>query len=291
MCSPVLRTVNAQSLLVRATEKLLSLRQQDSWKDELPNRCPPVLWFGNAISTKPIVLTLGANPSRQEYLRDTSKQALGKVRQTNSHELLTYLEPPSNRFRILTATEELPHILHDEQLQSEIIEGYNSYFARNPYTGWFGHPKVNSYKVEGFLKGFGASYYPHSDQPLQAIHIDLFPFATLSDFNALHGIAYQDLFRDDWAASLVRDLITLFQPSTLILFGRSNVDHFGRYVDESTVHTSWRRYGNASYCIGSAAKVGVRFIGLSTNLGNPKGFTAASLKQYGQDIQQEIALL
>ena len=58
----------ADGLLIEATKKLLSLRQHDDWAKELPRRAPPILWFGNARSQKPKILTIGANPSRWEYL-------------------------------------------------------------------------------------------------------------------------------------------------------------------------------------------------------------------------------
>ena len=82
----------------------------------------------------------------------------------------------------------------------------------------------------------------------------------------------------------------MFQPTILIVFGRANVEHFGRYIDGSIFQTVWKRYGSASYCIGHAATLNVSFIGLSTNLGNPKGFTATSLAEYGRYVQQESTL-
>ncbi len=66
----------ADELLIEATKKLLRLRQKVGWAKELPHRCPPILWFGNARSPKPKVLTIGANPSRWEYLDDSCRRAL-----------------------------------------------------------------------------------------------------------------------------------------------------------------------------------------------------------------------
>ncbi len=290
----------ARLLLNCAVEKQIELREQKEWELELPERCPPILWFGNAETEKPIV-TVGANPSRAEYISDFKKEALKKA---HNHDPLTYLESPNNRFRLLnkTETENLADILENEQLQDEIIDGYNSYFClrhQNKYTAytkWFGNNKDNSYKVEGFLRGFGASYYPSNNLDyIQAIHIDLFPFATLSDFKDLlknkNIKVEKNLFGDEWAANLIQSLITMLQPSLLIIFGRTNFNYFSQHIDESISQAQWQDYGCASYCMGNAAKVKLPFIGLSTNLGNPRGFSAESLNQYSQHIRQEVSHL
>ena len=289
----------ARMLLIQAVEKQLALREQNDWNIELPDRCPPILWFGDAASNKPIVLTVGANPSRREYLSYFKEEVLKKVKQTNNHKSLSYLEPPNNRCRLLKETENLAEILENRQLQDEIITGYNSYFyprQNNQYTAykkWFGMNKFDSHNVEGFLRGFGASYYPNNDLPFQAIHIDLFPFATLSDFKELpDDITDRDLFGNQWAANFIQSLIELLQPSLLIIFGIGNVDCFSKYIDNSISQVSRQTYKMTNYCkntyyrIGCAEKIGLPFIGLNTNLGDPIGFNPKSLNQYGQDIQR-----
>lgn len=284
----------AQLLLIRAVEKQLLLRQQDEWRKELPDRCPPILWFGDSQSKKPIILTVAANPSRKEYISDSSEQALKKVQENKA---LSYLEKPNNRFRVLKSTEKLADIINNKPLQKDIINGYNSYFCRLnsnnkyfAYTRWFGMNKTNSYNVEGFLRGFGASYYYNNNLDFQAIHIDLLPFTTLSDFKHLlqnKNINKEDLFGDEWAANLIKSLIKILKPSLLIIFGRTNFNYFSQYIDDSISNVSWERYKNAGYCIGKATKIELFFIGLSTNLGNPRGFTANSLNQYGQHIRKK----
>ena len=193
----------ADGLLIEATKKLLSLRQHDDWAKELPRRAPPILWFGNARSQKPKILTIGANPSRWEYLDDSFRQDRDRFKDSGDESLLRYLEPPRNRFRVLDAANEpLEEIVADRTLRSEIIHGCNDYFLNNPYRQWFGHAKEGSYKVEGFLRGLGASYYDTETSPYQAIHIDLLPFATLRDFNEL-GQMTATLFRF-WVGEAVR---------------------------------------------------------------------------------------
>lgn len=276
-----------ENLLIEATTKLINLRQQPLWRTELPSRCPPILWFGNTLSGKPKLLTLGANPSRQEYLRDSSDVAIQKVRQTNDESLLRYLEPPANRFRLLSHNEQLEDILHQKQLRTEIISGYNIYFLGNPYH-WFGLAKAEPYNVEGFLRGFGASYYDQQDTQFRGIHIDLFPFATLQDFSSIQNLAYRDLFSQGWAQQVIAALVQLLKPQAILVFGRTNFRYFANYIDPALHKLSWRRCHSAAFTIGSAASFQVPIIGLSTNLGNPKGFNRASLRQFGAFVAQEM---
>jgi hypothetical protein len=279
----------AQALLLEATTKLIELRQQIQWQDELPSRCPPILWFGNACTAKPRVLTIGANPSRREYLHDTSRTASQKVQQTGDDSLLRYRESPDNRFRLLNKGETLADILTNQTLQADIITGYNAYFSRNPYT-WFGHSKSDSYNVEGFLRGFGATYFDQVDTAFRAIHIDLFPFATLKDFNALQHLANKDLFSNEWAQRIVISLIRFLAPTVLLIFGRTNFHYFASYIDRSLTQHHWYRDNSRQYCLGTGVRFNIPVIGLSTNLGNPKGFTKASLRQYGEYIRQQISI-
>src|SRR5260370_30139991 len=101
----------AHTLLAEATRKLIELSNHPDWAVQLPARCPPVLWFGNAVTKKRKVLTLGANPSRKEFLTDSAIRALAGVRQTSDQSVLAYREPPETRFRVLAPNEKLDHIL------------------------------------------------------------------------------------------------------------------------------------------------------------------------------------
>jgi len=205
--------------------------------------------------------------------------------------LLSYLEPPHNRFRLLRQDEVLQNILENEAIQKEIIAGYNQYFSsdHNPYRQWFGSNKNDSYKVEGFLRGLGASYYEDSNETYQAIHIDLFPFATLADFKRLLDLADADLFRTEWAREFVIKLIHLLKPEGLVVFGKTNFKYFGRYIDPSVRRFTENSFGLSRFFIGRAELLGLPVLGLSTNLGNPIGFNAVELRQYGNDIRQRIA--
>jgi len=277
-------------LLIESTKKLLWLRRQGHWAIQLPRRCPPILWFGNARSPKPKVLTIGANPSRQEYLRDSSQQALDKVAASGDESLLDYLEPPDNRFHVLdAANERLEDIVVGRDLREAIIQGYNDYFSRNPYQKWFGHPKDDSYKVEGFLRGLGASYYDNAAVQLQAIHIDLLPFATLSDFGKLKKMT-GELLEPGWAKEMVTALIRFFRPAVLVAFGRTNVNVLDAHIDSSLSCLPWHRYEGTSYQVGLAEQLEVPFVGLSVNLGNPRGFDSEGLRRFGCHVHNLIRM-
>ncbi len=276
----------AHPLLIAATQKLIELRRDCKWALQLPDRCPPVLWFGNTGSPKSKVVTVGANPSRQEFLRDDAPTAAMKVRQTCDHSLLSYLEPPHNRFRVLMPGESLEDIHTSSSLREEIIASYNNYFHQEPYEGWFGHNRENSYKVEGFLRGLGASYY--GSAPIQAIHIDLFPFATLSDFGRIVSMASANLFTDGWAQRLVYQLVANLRPNALAVFGRTNARYFRQFIDPAGEKPIWRPFGLGKYHVAHSERLGVPVVGLSTNLGNPKGFSAKSIREFGSHIGQII---
>lgn len=80
----------------------------------------PVCWFGDLDSSKPKILTIGANPSRKEFI-----QYKGAHRFNNVMPLSTL---------------------------NAIIDSYNSYFRINPYTKWFN-------RINPLLQEFDASYY------------------------------------------------------------------------------------------------------------------------------------
>ena len=279
---------SAHPILRDAICKLLELHGDPQWAKQLPDRSPPVLWFGNTSSLKPKVLTLGANPSRQEFLSDSSAQAIEKVRRAGDQSKLSYREPPKNRFHLLRGREELADSLTSKKLQRQIIDSYNVYFTHEPYRTWFGNDRDNSYKVEGFLRGFGASYYDGNTIPFQAIHVDLFPFATLSDFGHIKDMADAALFADGWAQRLVTRLIEFLDPSILVIFGRTNCEYFDCYVEHSVSRRPWQPFRGSEYFIGRSERFGLPVVGISTNLGNPRGFDALGLREYGNRIQQLI---
>ncbi len=271
----------ADALLVEALRKLDALQREPEWIQQLPLRCPPVLWFGNSRASKPLVLTVGANPSRREFLTKRG-EANGDQSQ------LQYLEPPRNRFRLLSTSETLDDFLARREFRQEVLESYDCYFSVQPYTGWFGRDGEGSYRVEGFLQGFGASYYDTDISPRQAVHVDLFPFATLADFQAIRAMVDSALFANGWAPSLLQRLVKYLLPAAIVVFGRTNCGWFKALVDPSVSRLPWRssKEGPAQYFVGLSEVFDIPVVGLSTNLGNPKGFKALTLRAFGEEVRR-----
>ena len=144
---------------------LLSGANAQDWRKVLiPNGSngvvPPIVWFGDTESEKPKVVTIGVNPSDREFC-DGKGNLLSKSRINLS--------------------------LNIAQLENS----YNKYFNNNPYANWFGKKG----KVEGFLNGMQASYYGKGKR--QAIHIDLFPFATNPTYTRIQGYVGKDIVDQD----------------------------------------------------------------------------------------------
>jgi hypothetical protein len=213
---------------------------------------------------------------------------LKQIRQSEDQSQLTYREPPENRFRVLTSKEELADVLTSRELREQIIGSYNSYFNRNQYEQWFGKNREDSYNVEGFLRGLGASYYDGNPGVDQAIHIDLFPFATLRDFSEIRAMTVAALFADGWAQRLVSRLTAALFPKFVILFGRTNCRYFAEYIDASLKNADWRSFESGKYFVRRSEQFQIPVVGLSTNLGNPKGFNKTSLRSFGAHIRRHI---
>jgi len=284
----------AHSVLIEATRKLMALVDHpDSdwvrgWGDQLPARCPPVLWFGNAGSKKRKVLTLGANPSRKEFLLHSAAEATERVRSSGDQTRLCYLEPPYNRLWLLPRGQKLTEILESKDTRNRIIESYNAYFANRPYEAWFGHNHEDSYKVEGFLRGIGASYYDDNPAYLQAIHIDLFPFVTIEDFTSIREMVVATLFDDGWAKQFLMQLISVLSPEVIVIFGRTNCRYFAKYMDPSVHSAEWEWFSPGKYFVTRSSEFSLPVVCLSTNLGNPRGFDAKGLRQFGRRLQPMV---
>jgi hypothetical protein len=164
------------------------------------------------------------------------------------------------------------------------------YFFNNPFTKWFG--KKNGYNIEGFLNGMNASFYNTSKR--NAVLIDLIPFVTIDDFSDLdQNKLRRDLFDNNWARKYVKNMLSYLDPSLVLIFGRKTVDYYSKHVG-SPIHLN-RQYvlpseRNAYYKIkqGTVNNKETSIIGLSTNLGNPIGFTTKNLNDYGETIFKQL---
>jgi hypothetical protein len=288
-----------RQLLVTATQKMIELSKKPDWRLELPPRCPPIVWFGNSESTKPRILTLGANPSRQEYLATSRDESIETANRSGNHNNLEYLEPPdANRFRLPKSNEHLAEILETSSLQNEIIAGYDTYFKKAPYSRWFGKNEPDSYNVEGFIRGLGGSFYENNTK-YQAIHIDLFPFATLHDFKSLSSLVTRDLFADGWAQGQLDSLIRLLNPHALVIFGKGNLELYLEHVpnhgfeaphNHDVEKLKWKHAADGRFVLGNHPRLRIPMIGLSANLGNPRGFDKATIQRFGREVRAAASL-
>jgi len=265
-----------RELLYHAILKQQELHHIQVWENELLPYAPPVLWFGDLESQLPKIVTIGANPSRREFLPNAD---------TNPHNRNNYLANHVQRFYVLDLP--LPDLNNiPENLLDEIINSYNSYFASKPYATWFG--AQGGGKVEAFINGLDASLY-NNDNNYRGIHIDLFPFATVSDFGAIHDLCDQHLFQTGWAQELLEHLILNINPQKLIVFGISNynwllnilgIDEVNPEVFEINEKPCNVYFNNINH------PLNIQLIGLSINLGNPYGWSRNDLIQLGEFVNQ-----
>ncbi len=278
----------SHQLLIAATQKLIELNDFPDWKNQLMRKAPPILWFGDSNASKSRILTVGANPSRWEFLQRKKGLDLSEGKDTYEK---AYLERP--RFRVLNDQETYSEILSNETLRESIINSFNRYFSDsanpskpNPYN-WFGSEKHYSYRVEGVLQGMGASYF-NSSADYTAIHVDLFPFATIEDFVKIKSVAERDIFSDSWAIDMLKSLITLLRAQRMLVFGRTNYNYFLGYTGIESLYTEqfFAVKGRGKCTIWVASYCGLPVLAVSTNLGNPKGFDSMGLWELGQRLNQ-----
>lgn len=278
----------ARTLLRESIEKQNDLKdEKETWDRDLPNRCPPVLWFGESTGGGPAVVTVAANPSHKEYLK-ASRNELASVNTSAEH---SSLEPVTER-RLHVPDHRMKDLREDDAELEGILDGYDAYFERNPYTRWFGKDAEDSYCVEGFLRGFGASYYDGTGRE-KAVHIDLVPFCTLRSFGDIEQRVEADLFEESgpdgerWAPDFLEELVELLDPEILIVFGETTVRHFERHFDKSLHGTSWKSCPKqpACYKMDYSGTLDRPIIRLGTNLGNPMGFDKKSLRDYGTCVR------
>lgn len=272
-----------EEILIESTKKLIELSSISDWDNELLSKAPPVLWFGNANSSKPKILTIGANPSRWEFLNQSQMKAYSIPVAKQCYET-KYLS--EKRFCHLSPAQTYNDILSNESLRNSIIDSYNSYYLQNPYK-WFGSNKEDSYNVEGVLRGMNASYF-EVDSEFRACHIDIFPFATISDYTQIKQIAEKDILSDSWAKKIVEALLGEFSPELVLIFGITNINYFRKYFELNIFNgskTKWQaKKGSGSCNYWNAQYQKYKILGVSTNLGNPRGFDAAGLRELGNEL-------
>lgn len=156
-----------------------------------PNVAIPVPFFGNIGNNKPLVFTVGSNPSDREFL-NSKGVVLSKPRFFN------------------------PNSYHPSYGWESVFRACNNYFLENPYKGWFG-AKCGA-KIEGFLNLLDASFYDSKSFKYQAVHLDLMPFPTeekFIDFKKTHPKETEE-YINRIGIPLISSLISLYKPSLII---------------------------------------------------------------------------
>lgn len=173
-------------------------------------KVPPVLWFGDLNAEKPKVVVISANPHNPE--------------------------------RCICKTQ-----VWDENNPNipQLIEDYNNYFKQgnNPATNWFGqnsneHKAENQARIEDFLNGLGASFFDKDDKekyPYQAIHIDLLPLATTTDFSKIAKNLMKINGLREYINEHIRELIKLIKPKLVIVNGVTNKDYFLECIEPKQI--------------------------------------------------------
>jgi hypothetical protein len=221
--------MSTKEILISSTKMLIELSKLDEFEKELHPVFTPIPWFGNISSPKPKIVTIGANPSRSEFLKG-GKAFIQK--QIDQGQIPEALKPA--RLETLKGHETLDEILKDDELICRLMSGFNHYFkrGRRPYTQWFGNPsdgKPFGSRMEAFINGLSSSYYDNDDFHYQAIHIDMIPLATISDFTSITHKFDEVLFKSGWAKSIITSLIDLIKPELIVIPGKSNQEYFSKY--------------------------------------------------------------
>lgn len=155
----------------------------------------PICWFGNIETEKPIIFTMGINPSCDEFIPPI---------------------PASTpcRFRGMG----LGNIT-----DSSLYDAYNGYFSgasANPYGKWFSmlQRRVTDAGIDGCFHSKEDKQYKY-----QLVHVDLFPFATdpkwselVKKYGANNPIIKQCINAGN---TLLHKLIQICQPKAIISFG------------------------------------------------------------------------
>ena len=228
-------------------------------------KVPPVLWFGDLNSEKPKVVVISANPHNPE--RCICKEQVWDENNPN-----------------------IP----------QLIEDYNNYFKQgnNPATNWFGqnsneHKAENQARIEDFLNGLGASFYDKDDKekyPYQAIHIDLLPLATTTDFSKIaKNLMKIDGLRE-YINEHIRELIKLIKPKLVIINGVTNKDYFlecietkqimEKEIDKPVKVTIWQ-YEDIN---------GAKVIAISRNMGSFCFVNKETLYSIGEEERKRLKL-
>jgi hypothetical protein len=158
----------------------------------------PVPSFGDLSNAT--VASVGLNPSNREFMDERGKELDGPLRRLhtlNSLGLKSWADVDVWHLRL-------------------IVQSCSSYFATNPYDGWFK-------RLDQVVSATGASFYGKS---CRACHLDLIPYATARKWTELTSRQRSALLNiaEDTLGMLLRDSCV----RVLLLNGQSVVSEFER---------------------------------------------------------------
>lgn len=213
-----------------------------------PNVAVPVPFFGNIGNNKPLIFTIGSNPSDREFI-DKSGSALTVPRFFN------------------------PSTVHPSYSVATIWGACNEYFLNKPYKGWFG--EKDGSKIEGFLNLLGASYYDSKEYKYQAVHLDLMPFPTeekFVNFKKNHP-KETDYYIKSYGLPLIDSLIFEYRPKLVICVSEDACTRLlGSPVGTATTSGKTFKYYKGTIC-------NVKAFGTSVYYPNPYGSTPSDWKK------------
>ena len=129
---------------------------------------------------------------------------------------------------------------------------------------------------------------------INAFILIYFLFLLFPDFSSLLNESEKYIFKDNWTKEFLEKLITKINPRQIIVFGRTNFNYFAKLLGilNTGIEYSFSAYtenGNKSssnYWCFDYKKINV--IGLSVNLGNPRGFSKKTLNNLGRNIMNHL---
>lgn len=219
--------------LIISSSKFQANMESGELKEELIHRSVPIIWFGKMTTSNWV--TIGTNPSSQEFLDGKEK----------------LLPPSKSRFFIREPGQSLENYWNDNNAINSTIDSYQSYFERNPLTGWFGR-KMGG-RLEALINGMGASFYT-SEGYKQVVHADFFPIATRNQMSKIRNNGA--LLDSDFASTSLNDTLKMIQPRLIAVLGSDNSERFSNFVSDFDLSGEKivEEYPAAKYKIGYGKK-------------------------------------
>lgn len=269
-----------EKLVSKSVREQINLKKKSEfWRNQINCSTPPIVWFGDLMAAdKPILLTVGINPSWREYHKKKGSDVL--------------LEKNERRLNLFRCDDCTPIIE-----PSKLMEGYNNYFRNKPYS-WFGlwvENKKEPYNVECFINGLDATFYDRKkkegEYKYRAVHIDLFPFATRSPYSEIKENVEEDIFNSGISEALLKELIAAIDPERIVLCSKTVYAKFCDFgfckkspltCDGQMMLSANGLQKSEAVCARTITLDKYPTLAMSIDLGNPRGFDKASLGLVGR---------